>query len=218
MIRVLLADDHTLMRAGLKHIIETAGAAAVVAEASDGLEAIKEFERVRPDVVILDISMPRMDGLEAIKHIRKLDSRARILVLTVHPEMQYAVRFLKAGALGYVTKGIGTRELPEAIQTVAQGRQYLAKDAREMLSMQLLLSRSDVAPLDRLSNRELQIVCLIARGKRIRDISDELGISIKTVHTYRSRLLEKLSARTDAEICQFAFANRLVDVPPEQTP
>ncbi len=218
MIRVLLADDHALMRAGLKYIIEAAGAATVVAEASDGLEAIREFERARPDVIILDISMPRMDGMEAIKQIRKADPRARILVLTVHPEMQYAVRFLKAGALGYVTKGIGTRELPEAIQTVAQGRQYLASDARETLSMQLLLSRSDMAPLDRLSNREVQVVCLIARGKRIRDIADELGISIKTVHTYRARLLEKLSARTDAEICQFAFANRLVDIPSEPAP
>jgi DNA-binding NarL/FixJ family response regulator len=218
MIRVLLADDHTLMRAGLKYIIEAAGAASVVAEASDGLEAVREFERERPDVIILDISMPRMDGMEAIRRIRKIDPRARILVLTVHPEMQYAVRFLKAGALGYVTKGIGTRELPEAIRTVAQGRQYLARDAREALSMQLLLDRSDMAPLDRLSNREIQVVCLIARGKRIRDIADELGISIKTVHTYRSRLLEKLSAHTDAEICQFAFANRLVDVPPEPAP
>ncbi len=218
MIRVLLADDHALMRAGLKYIIEAAGTAAVVAEASDGLEAVREFEKEHPDLVILDISMPRMDGMEAIKRIRKIDPRARILVLTVHPEMQYAVRFLKAGALGYVTKGIGTRELPEAIQTVAQGRQYLARDAREALSMQLLLDRSDMAPLDRLSNREIQVVCLIARGRKVRDIADELGISIKTVHTYRSRLLEKLSVRTDAEICQFAFANRLIDVPPEATP
>jgi two-component system invasion response regulator UvrY len=216
MIRVLLADDHTLMRTGLKRIIEEAGVATVVAEASDGLEAVLEFERVRPDVVILDISMPKMDGLEAIKRIRELDPRARILVLTVHPERQYAVRFLKAGALGYVTKGIGTSELPEAIQTVAQGRRYLANEAKDVLAMQLLASRSDVAPLDRLSNRELQIVCLIARGKRIRDIADELGISINTVHTYRSRLLEKLSVGTDAEICQFAFANGLVDVLSEQ--
>lgn len=210
-IRILLADDHALMRAGLKHIIESSGAASVVAEASDGLEAIKEFQKARPDVVILDISMPRMDGMEAIKHLRELDPRARILVLTVHPEKQYAVRFLKAGALGYVTKGIGTRELPEAIQTVAQGRRYLSRAARETLSMQLLMSRAECPPMDRLSNRELQIVCLIARGRRVRDIAEELGISIKTVHTYRSRLLEKLSAGSDAEICQFAFANGLVD-------
>ena len=217
MIRVLLADDHTLMRAGLKYIIEAAGAATVVAEASDGLEAVREFEERAPGCGYPGY-LYAADGRDGGHQANPKDRpRARILVLTVHPEMQYAVRFLKAGALGYVTKGIGTRELPEAIQTVAQGRQYLAKDARETLSMQLLLDRSDMAPLDRLSNREIQVVCLIARGRKIKDIADELGISIKTVHTYRSRLLEKLSAHTDAEICQFAFANRLVDVPPERT-
>ncbi|RLC93078.1 MAG: DNA-binding response regulator [Chloroflexi bacterium] len=216
MIRVLLADDHALMRSGVKHIIEEAGVATVVAEASDGVEAVREFERTHPDVVVLDVSMPHMDGLEAIKHIMNLDSRARILVLTVHPERQYAARFLKAGALGYVTKGIGTCELPEAIRTVAGGRCYLANEAKDIVAMQLLVSRSNVAPMDRLSNRELQIACLIAHGKRVRDIADELGISIKTVYTYRSRLFEKLSAHSDAEICQFAFANKLVDVPSDQ--
>jgi DNA-binding NarL/FixJ family response regulator len=216
MIRVLLADDHALMRAGVKHIIEESGVGAVVAEASDGVEAVREFERVRPDVVVLDVSMPRMDGLEAIKHIMKVDSNARILVLTVHPERQYAARFLKAGALGYVSKGIGTCVVPEAIRTVAQGRRYLADEAKDIVAMQMLAVKSDVAPMDRLSNRELQVAVLIARGKRIREIAEELGISIKTVHAHRSRVLEKLSARSDAEICTFAFANKLVDVPPEQ--
>jgi DNA-binding NarL/FixJ family response regulator len=216
MIRVLLADDHALMRTGVKHIIEEAGVGVVVAEASDGMEAVLEFERMRPDVVVLDISMPRMDGLEAIRHIMKADPGARILVLTVHPERQYAARFLKAGALGYVSKGIGTCALPEAIRTVAQGRRYLADEARDIVAMQMLAVKSDAAPIDRLSNRELQVAVLIARGKKIKEIANELGISIKTVHAHRSRVLDKLLARSDAEICQFAFANRLVEVPSDQ--
>ncbi len=216
MIRVLLADDHALMRTGVKHIIEEAGVGVVVAEASDGIEAILQFEKMRPDVVILDVSMPRMDGLEAIKHIMKTDPSARILVLTVHPERQFAARFLKAGALGYVSKGIDASALPAAIQTVAQGRRFLADEARHIIAMQMLAVKSDVAPIDRLSNRELQVAVLIARGKKVREIAHELGISIKTVHSHRSRVLEKLTARSDAEICLFAFANKLVDLPSDQ--
>ena len=216
MIRVLLADDHALMRSGVKQAIEEAGVGTVVAEASDGLEAVQEYERAHPDVVVLDVSMPRMDGLEAIKRIMKADPGARILVLTVHPERQYAARFLKAGALGYVSKGIGTCVLPEAIRTVSKGRRYLADEAKETIAMQLLTSKSDMAPMDRLSNRELQVAVCIASGKRIREIADELGISIKTVHAHRSRVLQKLSARSDAEICRFAFASGLVDVPSDR--
>ena len=211
-IRALLADDHSLVRTGLKGVLEQSPDIRVVAEASDGLEAIQEFKRVRPDVAILDISMPGMDGLEAVKHLLSFDPDVRILILTMYPEKQYAVRVLKAGALGYITKGTSTQELHSAVHTVARGKRFLSNDGIDAVTARLLAHGSYTTPVESLSDRELQVLCLIARGYKVKEIAGDLGVGAKTVETYRSRILRKLCLRNNADICRFAFENGLIEV------
>lgn len=210
MINVLIADDHALVRQGLRRLLEEDSEIRVVAEASDGLEAVREYERVHPDVAVLDIAMPRRDGLETVKQLLALDPDARILMLTMYPEEQYAVRTLKAGALGYITKGNCTAELHRAVHAVRYGRRYLSDQGENAVDLQLLANRSEKTPVGSLSNRELQVLCLIARGFKSSKISGELGLSTKTIETYRSRLMQKLCLHSDADICRFAYDNKLV--------
>ncbi len=210
MINVLIADDHALVRQGLKRLLEEDPEIQVVAEAADGLEAEREYERVHPDVAVLDIAMPYRDGLETIKRILSIDPEARILVLTMYPEEQFAVRTLKAGALGYITKGNCTAELHRAVRTVRHGKRYLSDQGENAVDLQLLANRSEKTPVGSLSNRELQVLCLIARGYKSSKISAELGLSTKTIETYRSRLMQKLCLHSDADICRFAYDNKLV--------
>lgn len=211
MIRVLLADDHNLVRAGIKSLLEKSLDIRVVAEASDGLEAITQFKALRPDVVILDISMPGMDGLETTKHLVSLDNSAAILILTMYLEKQYAVRALRAGALGYITKDASTSQLHAAVRSVAVRKRFLLEDGVDALSTQLSSRGSAVELVDTLSDRELQILRLITRGHKIKEISEELDIRPKTVETHRSRILHKLGLRNNAELCRFAFENALLD-------
>jgi two-component system invasion response regulator UvrY len=210
MINVLIADDHALVRQGLKRLLEEDPEIQVVAEASDGLEAVREYERTHPDVAVLDIAMPRRDGLETVKRILAIDPDARILMLTMYPEEQYAVRTLKAGALGYITKGNCTAELHRAVRAVRYGKRYLSDQGENAVDLQLLANRSEKTPVGSLSNRELQVLCLIARGYKSSKISAELGLSTKTIETYRSRLMQKLCLHSDADICRFAYDNKLV--------
>lgn len=210
MINVLIADDHALVRQGLKRLLEEDPGIHVVAEAADGLSAEREYQRVHPDVAVLDIAMPVCDGLETIRRILSIDPGARILMLTVYPEEQFAVRTLKAGALGYITKGNCTAELHRAVRTVRLGKRYLSDQGENAVDLQLLADRSDKTPVGSLSNRELQVLCLIARGYKSSKISAELGLSTKTIETYRSRLMQKLCLRSDADICRFAYDNKLV--------
>jgi two-component system invasion response regulator UvrY len=211
MIRVLLADDHNLVRAGMKSLLEKSPDIRVVAEASDGLEAVTQFKALRPDVVILDISMPNMDGLEAAKYILSIDQGAAILILTMYLEKQYAVRAIRAGALGYITKGASTSELHAAVRNVSVKKRFLLEEGLEALTNQLASRGSDVELVDSLSDRELQILRLIARGRKVKEISQELDVRTKTVETYRSRILRKLGLRNNAELCRFAFENALLD-------
>lgn len=211
MIRALLADDHQLVREGLKSILEQATDISVIAEASNGLEAIQEYQRTHPDVAILDISMPGMDGLDAVKQISSFDPDARVLILTVYPEQQYAVRALKAGALGYITKGTSSRELHNAVRLVFQGKQFLSNEARDNVMLQLLAKQAQVDPVDSLSDRELQVLCLIARGQKPKEIADDLRLSAKTIESYKSRAMRKLDLRNDAEIYRFVYDNRLIE-------
>ena len=183
MINVLIADDHALVRQGLKRLLEEDSEIHVVAEASDGVEAVREYERVHPDVAVLDIAMPHRDGLETIKRILSDDPEARILVLTMYPEEQYAVRMLKAGALGYITKGNCTAELHRAVRTVRYGRRYLSGQGENAGDLQLMANRSEETPVGSLSNTELQVLCLIARGFKSSKISAALGLSTKTIET-----------------------------------
>lgn len=209
-IKVLLVDDHTLVRAGLKRVLEETPDIDVVAEASNGIDAIVEFERVVPDVVILDISMPDMDGLETTKKLISEHPDARILVLTVYPEDYYAARVIKAGALGYLTKGTSTMELHDAVRTVASGKRSLSQKSKDILILQLLDKHTDFDSIQDLSDRELQVLCLLAGGKKTREVANELGLSVKTIETYRARVLGKLHLHTNLDIVRFAYQNKLV--------
>jgi DNA-binding NarL/FixJ family response regulator len=209
-IRILLADDHSLVRTGIKHLLEETGDIEVVAEAANGSEAVFEFQRTRPDVVILDISMPIMDGLDACKQIKKLDPNAKILGLSVHSEEQYAMRLINAGAMGYISKKVTSKELQEAIKTVAQGKIFLPPDIKDLILNQLLHPNGHLEPLEALSDRELQVFTLIAQGKKMREAADILGLSEKTIDNYRSRILVKLNLKRSVDIVAFAHEHNLV--------
>lgn len=209
MIRVLLADDHSIVRAGLRRLIEESSDIRVIAEASDGHEAIQKVQAFLPDVTVVDISMPGMDGLEVIHQIHGHQPKLPILVLTMHEEEQYLIRALNVGASGYVTKRSAPEKLLEAIRKVHSGGRFLSDSAAETLATRLL--RGSPSPLDDLSNREIQVLRGLAMGKTNREIADAYGISVKTVDTYRLRLLAKLNLRNNAELSRFAIQNRLVE-------
>jgi len=210
-IRVLLADDHGIVRAGLRRLIEESDDMSVVEEASDGREAIAKTASSLPDVAVVDISMPGMDGLEVITQIKALFPKLPILVLTMHEEEQYVIRALKVGAMGYVTKRSAPEQLVQAIRKVHGGGRFLSDSAAEALAARLSRGESGPSSLDSLSNREIQVLRCLALGRTNREIADTYGLSIKTVDTYRSRLLAKLNLRNNAELSRFAIHNRLVD-------
>ena len=211
MINVLLADDHSLVRTGIKVILERSPDIRVVGEASDGKETLEQYRAIHPDVVVLDISMPNMDGVETTKSLLEIDPRAQVLILTMYPERQYAVRALKAGALGYITKGTSTVELHNAVRSVASRRRFLSEEGIDAVTTRLLSGGPSASLIENLSDRELQVLCMIARGRRIVEIAEELGLGAKTVETYRGRLLRKLGLRNNADICRFAYDNALVE-------
>ncbi len=203
MIRVLIADDHPIIRQGLKKILADEPEIQVEAEASDGQEAM-EVLRSRPiDVAVLDISMPRMSGIEVIKQLTGEGAAARILVLSVHSMKQYAVRVLRMGASGYLTKDTAEEELIHAVKTVAAGKRYISPDLAAELA-DFVGNESWDSPLDRLSDREYTVFKSIAAGKSMKEIAFELNISIQTVSTYRARLLRKLNVETNAGLVRYA--------------
>jgi DNA-binding NarL/FixJ family response regulator len=209
-IKVLLVDDHTLVRAGLKRVLEEAPDIDVVAEASNGTSALTEFARAVPDVVILDISMPGMDGLETTKKMINEHPDARILILTVYSEDYYATRIIKAGALGYITKGTSTAELYDSVRTVASRQRSLSQNTKEILLMQLFEKNRDFDSIKDLSDRELQVLSQLAKGLKTREIANNLDLSVKTIETYRTRLFYKLNLRTNLDIVRFAYQHKLV--------
>ncbi len=210
MIRVLVADDHALVRAGLKHILGKTGEISVVAEACNGQEAMVEARKTPVDVVLLDIGMPGRSGLDVLKQLRAEHPDLPVLILTMYPEEQYAVRALRAGAAGYLTKDSGPEELVSAVLKVASGGRYVSMRAAESLAFEVQ-GRFRQAPHEALSDRELQVLCLIARGKTVNEIAVELTLSPKTVSTYRSRVLSKLNLRNNSEIAYYAVKEGLVD-------
>ena len=211
MIKVLLADDHAIFRAGLRRLVEEAGDMVVVAEAADGREAIQQVHDSRPDVAVIDISMPRLDGLEVISQLSSLHPKLPILVLTMHEEEQYVVRTIASGAKGYITKRSVPEQLVQAIRKVHAGGRYLTEEAAELLALRMASGAEGRSQLDTLSNREIQVLRCLAEGQTTREIAEVYHISIKTVDTYRSRLLQKLNLRNNAELTRFAIQNRLVE-------
>jgi two-component system invasion response regulator UvrY len=210
MIKVMIVDDHMIVREGLKQIITESSDIEVVDEASNGTEALDKVKRVECDVLLLDISMPGRSGLEILKELKNEAPALSVLILTMHPEEQYAVRVLKAGASGYLTKESAPDELIDAIRKVSAGGKYISSTLAEKLAFNLEIDTGK-PPHEILSDREFEVMCLIASGKTVTEIADEIVLSVKTISTYRSRILEKMRMKTNAELTYYSIKNQLVD-------
>jgi len=211
MIRVLLADDHAIVRAGLRRIVEESGDMEVVAEADTGKGALVQAQAHAPDVAVIDITMPDMDGLEVTVRLKDSLPELPVLILTMHEEDQYVVRAVEAGALGYITKQSAPEQLVKAIRQLKAGQRYFSARAADALALRVALGAKGQSPLDMLSRRELEVLRRLALGHTNREIASAYNISIKTVDTYRFRLLKKLNLRNNAEVSRFAIQNRLID-------
>jgi two-component system invasion response regulator UvrY len=209
MIKTIIADDHTIVREGLKQILNETNDVSVSGEAKNGGELLEELRRQKFDVVVLDISMPGINGLDALKQIKIINPDLPVLVLSMHPEEQYAIRVLKAGAAGYLTKESASEELLNAIRKIASGRKYVSPSLAEKLAVELDVDRE--RPLhETLSDREYQVLCMIASGKTVKEVAGELSLSVKTVSTYRSRILDKMHMANNAQLTYYAIENDLV--------
>lgn len=210
MIRIVLADDHAIVREGLKQILAAQGDFEVVAEASDGHEVMKRVREDDFDVLVLDMSMPGKSGVELIKQVRAAKPKLRILVLTMHEEHQYAVRAIRAGASGYLTKEGASAQLVAAIRKVAGGGAFISAEVAEQLALNAMPGAQ--GPLHAsLSDREFQIFRMIAEGKSVSDIAERLNLSVKTVSTHKSNILQKMNMETAGEVIRYALAHRLVE-------
>ncbi len=210
MLRVLIVDDHPVFRAGLKQIIAETSDILVGAEVSNGWDAIDAARSGRYDVMLLDISMPGKDGLDVLRDVKELKLGIPVLILSMHPEEQYAIQSLKAGAAGYLTKESAAEELVTAIRKVSAGGKHISASLAEKLAAYVQNSGEE-APHKVLSSREYQVMRLIASGKTPTEIAEELSLSIKTISTYRVRVLSKLDMKNNAELVRYAVKNKLVD-------
>ena len=211
MIKVLLVDDHDLVRLGIKKLLSDVGNIQIVGEASSGEDAIAIVPNLNPDVILMDVKMPGMGGLEATKRIAKSHPRIKILVVTVYGDEPYPTRVLQAGASGYMTKGVSIDEMIQAIKTVHSGRRYLSPEVAQQLALKHL-THDDDSPFDSLSEREMQVLIMITSGQKVNDVADQLCLSPKTVNSYRYRLFEKLGIDGDVELTHLAIRHKLIDV------
>lgn len=210
MLRILITDDHPIVRQGLRQIITETSDMVVADEASNGWEALSKVRASYYDVVLLDISMPGLHGLDIIRQLKNERPGLPVLILSIHPEEQYAVRAFRAGASGYLTKESAPDELLAAIRKVSIGGKYVSSSLAERLASDLETGAEQL-PHETLSDREYQVMCMIAVGKTVTKIAEELSLSAQTVSTYRSRILGKMRMRNSAELTYYAIKNRLVD-------
>jgi two-component system, NarL family, invasion response regulator UvrY len=208
--RILLTDDHAVVRQGLKLILADHFKKAIFGEARDAQEAFARITKDKWDVVVLDITMPGRSGLEVLQEIKRLRPKLPVLVLSMHPEDQFAVRMLKAGAAGYLTKESAGEELVGAIQKVMAGGRYISPSLAERMASYLNTDLRKV-PHERLSDREFLILRMIASGKQVSQIGKELSLSVKTISTYRARILQKMHMQNNAELTHYAVQQGLVD-------
>lgn len=210
MIKVLLADDHALLRGSLKQLLEDTGFIEVVAQAGDYPEIMKAINsNPAIELAILDISMPGKNGVDVVKILKDKRPELRILMLSMHPEDQYAVRALKAGASGYLTKNTAPEKLVDAIQVIAAGRKYITPELAESLATHLT-DDSDKPLHSTLSDREFETIRMIASGKKLSEIAEAMALSPKTVSVYRARILDKMKMKTNGELTRYALEHRLI--------
>ena len=210
MIKILIADDHAVVREGVKYILSEIQDIKVAGEAGNGQEALEKIGKNDYDLILLDIAMPGRDGLEILKDIKVLKPKLPVMILSMFPEEQYALRALKSGASGYLTKDSIPDELIKAVRKILNGGKYVSSSFSDKLLFSLD-SDADRPLHDALSDREYQVLRLIASGKTIKDIADEMSLSVKTVSTYRSRILEKMDMKNNAELTHYAIKHLLVD-------
>ena len=210
MIRIVLADDHTIVREGLKQILAAAPDFEVVAEAANGHEAIAHVRALDFDVLLLDMSMPGKSGIDLIRQVHDEKPRLKVLILSMHEEHQYAVRAIRAGASGYLTKESASGQLVEAIRKVAAGGAFISAEVAQQLALGAMPGAT--GPLHgALSDREYQVFLLIAQGKSISDIAEGLNLSVKTISTHKAKILEKMNLQTAGDLIRYALAHRLVE-------
>ncbi len=210
MVRVMIADDHAIVREGLSRILSEEPFFEVVGEAADSQEALDLAKKAEPDVILLDISMPGRGGIETLKEIKARRPQIHVLMLSMHPEDQFALRCLRDGADGYMTKESAPEELIGAIHKISQGGKYVSAALAEKMAFSLD-ANFDRAPHENLSDREFQVLRMIARGMTVSEIGEELALSVKTISTYRSRILEKMQLKNNAELMHYAIQRGLVE-------
>ncbi|MFN8441885.1 MAG: response regulator transcription factor [Caldilineaceae bacterium] len=208
MIRVLIADDHAIVRKGLRQIAKEQATGIEVDEAENGQEVIEKVQVNSYDVLVLDISMPGRNGLDILQEVRHSTPKLPVLILSMHPEEQYAIRMLKSGASGYLTKDCAPDQLVPAIQKIARGGKYVSDTLAERLLFDLT-GESNQKPHELLSDREYSVLLLIGQGKTPTEIADQMVLSVKTVSTYRTRILEKLNLQSTAELIRYVVENNL---------
>jgi DNA-binding NarL/FixJ family response regulator len=210
MIKILVADDHTIVREGLKQIFVGTHDMAVTDEARNGQEVIKKVENNDYDIVILDISLPGRSGLDVLKQLKSVKPELPVLILSMYPEEQYAVRSLRAGASGYLTKESASQELISAIRKITQGRKYIKSSLAEKIAFELEAD-TNKSLHEALSDREYQVLCMIASGKTVMEIARALSLSVKTISTHRARILKKMKLKNNAQMIRYAIKHNLVE-------
>ncbi len=209
MINVMLVDDHGLVRDGIKRLLNDVDGITVVAEAETGEQAIRQVRQRPPDVILMDISMPGIGGLEATRKIARVMPGVRIIAVTIHDDEPFPARLLEAGAVGYLTKGCDVREIINAIRLVHAGKQYITPEIAHKLAL-TLVNKGEKSPIDRLTQRETQVMLMVVKGATNKEISTQLCLSPKTTSTYRYRLFEKLGVQNDVELTRFAIRHGLI--------
>jgi two-component system invasion response regulator UvrY len=209
MINVMLVDDHGLVRDGIKRLLNDVDGITVVAEAETGEQAIRQVRHSPPDVILMDISMPGIGGLEATRKIARVLPGVKIIAVTIHDDEPFPARLLEAGAAGYLTKGCDVREIINAIRLVHAGKQYITPEIAHKLAL-TLVNKGEKSPIDRLTQRETQVMLMIVKGVSNKEISTRLCLSPKTTSTYRYRLFEKLGVQNDVELTRFAIRHGLI--------
>jgi DNA-binding NarL/FixJ family response regulator len=210
MIRIVVADDHAIVRDGLKQLLAAAPGLEIAGEARDGHEVMKRVREEEFDVLLLDMSMPGKSGIELIRQVKAEKPKLRVLVLSMHEEHQYAVRAIRAGASGYVTKESASAQVVEAIRKVASGGAYITAAVAEQLALGAMPG-ADGLPHEALSDREFQVFRMLAEGKSVGDIAERLNLSAKTVSTHKANILHKMGMQTSAELVRYALTHRLVE-------